>query len=201
MVLVRWIEEIVAAMRGLGGAARYADLYELIELTTDRELTREWKATVRRTVEDHSSDSANFRAEDIFQHVSHGHWALRGVPVDENELAVREKLAPSEVIARVLVREHWRRMPENRPISDFVTLPVSALVLVGAKLDGPELVFEFSNGFVARAPKSWFIDLLGVERGKQPAVVQADQAIWAERMGSLSVASFFGALRKRLETA
>ena len=106
-----WVQEIVQAMRVLGGAARYADLYEFIQQTTDRELTPNWRATVRLTIEDHSSDSANFRSADIFEHVSHGHWKLRGAAVDEAELGAREGLTPQEVLARVFVREHWRRLP------------------------------------------------------------------------------------------
>ena len=72
-----WKEEISLAFEGLGGAARYSDLYEYIERTTKRDLTKEWKATVRRTIEDHSSDSANFRAADLFEHLDHGFWGLR----------------------------------------------------------------------------------------------------------------------------
>jgi hypothetical protein len=112
-----WTEEIVVAMRTLGGAARYADLYALIQQTTSRELTPKWRATVRRTIEDHSSDSANFRAEDIFEHVSHGHWKLRGVNVDESELVARENLTPSEVMARVFVHEHWRKPPSENDVN------------------------------------------------------------------------------------
>jgi len=193
--LTKWIDEIVVAMRALGGAARYSDLYELIELTTTRKLTKEWRATVRRTVEDHSSDSANFRAADVFQHVSHGHWALRGISIDEKELAAREQLAPSEVIARVFVKEHWRNFPSDRSPSDAVTLLLSDLELVRAKLDGAELVFEFAGGFAASAPKRWFADL--TEEDRQPVAVEGSQAIWPSRR--VSVAGFFEALKKNTE--
>ena len=123
--LTSWVSEIVSAFRALGGAARYDDLYEYIERTTDRNLTTEWKATVRRTIEDHSSDSKNFRAEDLFRHIDHGFWCLREAgdvsALVNRRLSLRPKAVVDEVLegARpidpepnlVFVREHWRRWP------------------------------------------------------------------------------------------
>ena len=146
-----WTDEIVAAMRALGGAARYADLYAYIEETTDRDLTPSWHGTVRRTIEDHSSDSANFRSEDIFEHVSNGHWKLRGVSVDEAELGARENLSPQEVMARVFVREHWRRMPNDN----------EAQSPVAAWCDDSMLRVRLSDEREIATPLWWYPSLQG----------------------------------------
>jgi len=193
--MTRWIEEIVAAMAALGGAARYSDLYEMIEQTTDRHLTKEWRATVRRTIEDHSSDSANFRAEDVFQHLSHGHWKLRGVEVSQEEIAARDKLTPTEVMARVFVREHWRRFPDEGTTNVEIILSTGQFVVKRATLDGKYVEFEFANQFVARAPKEWFPKLVSLKgSSRQPSGIEAGKVTWLDGRLSLSVAQFFGAI-------
>lgn len=77
-----WREWIVEAMLVLGGSAVYDDLYHQIQLIHPGPLSKQWKATVRNTIETHSSDSDNFRenSQDIFRIVGgkgSGHWGLR----------------------------------------------------------------------------------------------------------------------------
>lgn len=77
---VRWVDDIVAVLRDFSGSATLTDIYDAVRIRRKREgrsLTREYKATVRRTLEDHSSDSANYRAADLFKLVDRGVWALR----------------------------------------------------------------------------------------------------------------------------
>ena len=77
---MRWVDDIVTALRRLGGQASLDEIYratKAIRQASDRSLTRQWQATIRRTLEDHSSDSANHRAEDLFRIVKRGVWALR----------------------------------------------------------------------------------------------------------------------------
>jgi hypothetical protein len=177
---MKWIDEIVSAMDALGGAARYADLYQLIEASTDRNLTREWKATVRRTIEDHSSDSANFRGEDIFQHVSHGHWQLRGREVDEAELAKRETLTPIEVMARVLVREHWRSKPTKPDRSGDGP--------VRAHCDESRLHVELGDGREISTPLWWYPSLLRASHSQRNTMELMLSGIhWPELDEDLSV--------------
>src|SRR5690606_7176456 len=99
---MQWKDEIVAAFKALGGAARYEDLYRYIERVTSRKLTKEWKATVRRTIEDHSSDSENFRAADLFKHHSLGFWGLRHVHNTEQLIARRSSMTPEAVVDEAL---------------------------------------------------------------------------------------------------
>lgn len=77
---VRWVDDIVAVLRNLGGSAPLSDIYDEVRSrrkVAGRSITREYQATIRRTLEDHSSDSANHRAEDLFRLLERGVWALR----------------------------------------------------------------------------------------------------------------------------
>lgn len=79
----KWKDEIIDAFKALGGIASYQDVYNQIERTTSRKLTKEWKATVRREIENRSSASENFRGgDDIFYpvdgiHARSGRWGLK----------------------------------------------------------------------------------------------------------------------------
>ncbi len=77
-----WLDWVVEAMAQLGGDAVYEDLYNQIQLIRPSPFTKQWKATVRKTIENNSSDSDNFREnnQDVFKSVGgkgSGHWALR----------------------------------------------------------------------------------------------------------------------------
>jgi hypothetical protein len=77
---VRWVDDIVVALQELGGQATLQRIYQQVRTNRKaqrRSVPRTIEATVRRTIEDHSSDSANFRAADLFQRVSRGEWRLR----------------------------------------------------------------------------------------------------------------------------
>ena len=75
-----WIVEIVKAFNELGGIAKYPELYNCIQKNTSRDLPKTWKAIIRKIVEDHSSDSDNFKGNDLFYSVEglgNGVWGLR----------------------------------------------------------------------------------------------------------------------------
>ena len=165
---MRCLKEIVQAFEALGGAARYADLYEYIIRTTNRELTPEWKATVRRTIEDHSSDSLNHRAEDVFEKIGHGHWGLRRNLITEDELKRRDRLCPQEVIKEVFVREHWRSLPGD--IVDPTDLPDDKrLSPAAAWCTRTHLEVELKSGTRLSSPIDWYPRLFAaspVQRSK-----------------------------------
>lgn len=80
---IRWVDDIREALLILGGEASLFEIYKTVERIrreAGRSLTKTWEATVRRTLEDHSSDSQNYRAADLF-YMPHGKgagiWALR----------------------------------------------------------------------------------------------------------------------------
>lgn len=77
-----WLEDVIEYVRELGGSAHYSDLYAHIEANPHRHLPKEWQAIVRRTIEEHSSDSDAWdrRRPDLFRSVDgkgSGRWALR----------------------------------------------------------------------------------------------------------------------------
>ena len=75
------LEAIVQALKDLGGKASYSDIYHRYEFITGIILTPGKKAGIRKNIEDHSSDSDNFKGkEDLFYSVEgkgKGVWGLR----------------------------------------------------------------------------------------------------------------------------
>lgn len=75
------LEALLQAMKNLGGKATYSQLYEEYESITGTVLTPGKKAGIRKNIEDHSSDSMNYKGkEDLFYSVDgigNGTWGLR----------------------------------------------------------------------------------------------------------------------------
>jgi hypothetical protein len=78
-----WRDDVRDALTSLGGRASLQSIYRAvrdIRRSAGRSLPQSLEATVRRTLEDHSSDSANFRGADLF-HMPEGKgagvWSLR----------------------------------------------------------------------------------------------------------------------------
>ncbi|WP_194860595.1 HNH endonuclease [Dietzia sp. SYD-A1] len=75
----KWSDEIVDALRELGGRATRNEILEVIEKRRTG-LTPHWKMTVQNTIERHSSDSKNYKgSDDLFKSagIGSGVWALR----------------------------------------------------------------------------------------------------------------------------
>lgn len=79
-----WLDCIRLAFETLGGSCHLSELYDRIE-DMRSDLEAEWKATVRATLEAHSSDSTIWRGRyNFFQSLGkgQGRWALREQPQD-----------------------------------------------------------------------------------------------------------------------
>lgn len=78
---MKQVDIIVLALRNLGGQAKYPEIYKEYERIIKEPLTAGKKAGIRKTVEDHSSDSDNFKGkDDLFFSVygkGQGVWGLR----------------------------------------------------------------------------------------------------------------------------
>ncbi len=78
-----WVREVIDALRDLGGEGSLSEIYTQIRKRSKMNfaVNSEWEATVRNTIETHSSDSESFRHKrDYFKSVfgiGSGHWALR----------------------------------------------------------------------------------------------------------------------------
>ncbi len=79
---VRWVDDVAYSLKELGGAATLHRIYRKVEEVrkmAGRSVPKSLDATVRQTIESHSSDSENWNEsrEDLFVRVSRGEWALR----------------------------------------------------------------------------------------------------------------------------
>lgn len=87
MVRETWRDIIIKAFQNLGGKANYDELYLEIERLRNKKnlsLSAQWKASVRKEIEIHSSDSANFRTDDVFCKIGLGYWGLRNYKENKN---------------------------------------------------------------------------------------------------------------------
>ena len=77
---IRWVDDVYQALTALGGHATLHEIYKAVEQrrkNAGRSVPKTLEATVRRTLEDRSSDSANFKGEDWFKKIGRGEWAIR----------------------------------------------------------------------------------------------------------------------------
>lgn len=101
-----WAQDLVEYFRELGGQAHYSDLYRHIESNPRRELRKEWQAVVRRTIEEHSSDTSIWnkrRLPDLFRSVDglgNGRWALRDYAPDDFALKPGDRIKRTDLHAR-----------------------------------------------------------------------------------------------------
>ncbi len=74
-----WKDEIVSALRALGGKGSLSSIYEHIENHSVRKLPATWKATVRYTLQINSSttETSQRGGEDLFCHLAKGQWGLK----------------------------------------------------------------------------------------------------------------------------
>ncbi len=90
---VTWKDEIIEVLNELGGYGHYDDIFEIIK---DRNRVSglnksAWKNTIRKIIEDNSSDSDNFKGKDIFYSVygkGKGYWGLRNYKLNNDETDV-----------------------------------------------------------------------------------------------------------------
>lgn len=74
-----WKHELVDALRAIGGSGSLSQIYAQVKRQRP-DINGAWEATVRATLERHSSDSDNFSGEDLFAIAGRkgaGHWRLR----------------------------------------------------------------------------------------------------------------------------
>lgn len=75
--MANWVEDIVQALKNLGGRATLNQIYDEVKRIRTEPLPVTYKATIRERIESHSSDSNNFKGKDLFRKVGKGVWALR----------------------------------------------------------------------------------------------------------------------------
>jgi len=78
---IRWVDDVVEALSRLNGEADLSQIYQKVQelrKQSNRPIVTSLKATIRQTIEAHSSDSESFQhRRDLFKHVGRGRWRLR----------------------------------------------------------------------------------------------------------------------------
>ena len=74
------LEYVITALKNLGGEASLTDIYKEYGKLSGVPLTDSKKASIRRTIQSHSSDTKSFKGYNIFYSVEgryKGTWGLR----------------------------------------------------------------------------------------------------------------------------
>lgn len=97
-----WREDVLDAVRDIGGIGPLAAIYEAVELRRAGPLPPTWQAIVRRELEYNSSDSESHqKRHDLFRSVhgiGGGVWALREVALDKDEPVDRRDVIVNRII-------------------------------------------------------------------------------------------------------
>ena len=70
--MASWVEDIIQALKNLGGQASLVQIYEEVKRIRTEPLPDTYKASIRERIEAHSSDSSNFKGKDYFRKVEKG---------------------------------------------------------------------------------------------------------------------------------
>ncbi len=71
------LEDIVKALRNLGGAATVKEIYTEVQRIQHSPTSKAWPKQVQQTIEINSSDFMVFRGIDVFHRIAAGTWELR----------------------------------------------------------------------------------------------------------------------------
>lgn len=115
-----WKDEIQIALSNLGGEAPLQEIYDYIEHHAQGDLSPNWTATIRGTLERFSSDSKAYGGRDDSFYSVHGLgsgvWGLRDfVPTKENMDLTQDDSSFSE--GRLMLKRHILRERNHQVIS------------------------------------------------------------------------------------
>ena len=93
VAVVTWVEDIVQALKNLGGRATEAQIQNEVKRIRKGHLPSSWKNIINHRLGDYSSDTSDFKNEDFFQKVDKGVWALRNqnAPPQQIHQTVKQK--------------------------------------------------------------------------------------------------------------
>lgn len=117
-----WLDYVIKAFENLGGVAKYEQLYNEILLVRKEGFSASWKATVRATIERHSSDSMAYEGKkDIFYSVDglgNGMWGLRDYiesneVIKDNESTYRVEINVNRIIRDTKIIKELKALYDN----------------------------------------------------------------------------------------
>ena len=134
--MATWVEDIIQALKNLGGQATLNQIYEEVARIREGSLHSNYKASIRERIEAHSSDSRNFQGKDYFQKITKGVWALR-------DYEKRDQI--SQVISANIDNNFQDYSPSDSPKANIeeTTMENNGLIQDTGLFVGQKL-FEFS---------------------------------------------------------
>jgi hypothetical protein len=84
------LEDIIQALKNIGGQGTLGQIYEEVGRIRTSPLPKTWHASVRGRIEDNSSDSESFKGKDHFRKVGKGTWALRNQDAVKTPSPIRQ---------------------------------------------------------------------------------------------------------------
>jgi hypothetical protein len=146
--MATWVEDIVQALRNLGGQASLNQIYNEVKRIRTEPLPANYKASIRERIEAHSSDSTNFKGKDLFRKVAKGVWALRdGVTEGSVDFESISKVRPS---ARFSSAEE-----KDEAMATWVDDIVQALKNLGGQATLTQIYDEVKRTRQNLLPKRW----------------------------------------------
>ncbi|GAP18878.1 DUF4268 domain-containing protein [Levilinea saccharolytica] len=199
--MASWVEDIIQALKNLGGQATLAQIYEEVKKIRTEPLPDTYKASIRERIEAHSSDSSNFKGTDYFRKVEKGVWALRDhAEVGSIDVGVGHR---SQVFNRSTSIQG-----EDESMSTWIEDIIQAFKNLGGEASLQDIMEEVKSIRGEPLPKRWreiIHDNIYYHssdtkkfRGKKDLFRKVSSGIWTLR-GQVSTSQFGSATKKLLE--
>ena len=139
--MATWVEDIVQALKNLGGQAHRKQILEEVKRIRKEPLPERISEVIQRTIQDHSSDSTGFRGNDLFRKVGNGVWALR----DQGDVETLSQ-APQSVSSNKV---------KNEVTTTWVEDIVRAITNIGGQATLTQIYDEVKQIRQGPLPKMW----------------------------------------------
>lgn len=112
--MATWVEDIVQALKNLGGQATLVQIYEEVKRIRTEPLPVTYESSIRGRLEDYSSDSSCFKGKDYFRKIEKGVWALREYERDQlSGSTEKRQVIPGETTVGIEGVEHMATWLED----------------------------------------------------------------------------------------
>ncbi len=181
--MATWVEDIVQALKNLGGQATLNQIYDEVKRIRTEPLPANYQASIRERIEAHSSDSANFKGKDLFRKVAKGVWALRELEGSPYQ--------PGLSVAKSTQTTIPFSEREDDQMTTWVEAIVQALKNLGGQATNAQICEEVRRIKDGPFPKSWtgiVIHVMGehssdsiLYRGGKDLFTRVGKGVWALR--------------------
>jgi len=146
--MASWVEDIIQALKNLGGQASLVQIYEEVKRIRTEPLPDTYKASIRERIEAHSSDSSNFKGKDYFRKVQKGVWALKDhVEVGSTQVRVEHQSQVSNRSTSIKGKDEF--------MSTWIENITLALNNLGGQATLTQIYDEVKRLRQGKLPKMW----------------------------------------------